>query len=450
MRGDGDGSVLFVTDGTSGAVPSEHLSDRSLSLLPDLPRLFDELTRNRVDCLVLPATVGDQRGVDIARGVTALFPALPIVVVGRADPPADLDVVVVDATALDDPAVADAVRDCLDGAAPAVAGRDPSPMETLLLSLFDEMPHHLYAKDEAARHVMLGRGFNEPTDRLGLTDPEVDDLADEHGTAAYRDELSLVEGERDVIDVVEFLDLDAEYVRTCKVPWTGADGEIRGLIGLTQDITARKQSEHALRRQHERLVKVALVAAHELRNELQATYGHLDRAAEAGADLSALADSLSRIESLVDTVVQLSEREPVASDPEPVWLSRLSREVWDTLAGDDATLEVAADARVVADPESASLLLQILFRNALEHAGPAVTVTVGTTDDGFFVADDGPGLSAGSPERVFDAGYTTVEGNTGLGLYVAGKVAGDQGWTLSASSRAGGARFDVTNVDLAE
>jgi len=50
--------------------------------------------------------------------------------------------------------------------------------------------------------------------------------------------------------------------------------------------------------------------------------------------------------------------------------------VWDSLPTDDATLTVGSDARIVADLESLSLFLQILFDNALEHAGSDVSVTV--------------------------------------------------------------------------
>jgi signal transduction histidine kinase len=324
-------------------------------------------------------------------------------------------------------------------------------METLLLSLFDGVPDHLYAKDADARHVMLGSGFDEPTDRLGLTDPEVDELQEKHGEAALRDEMDVIEGATDRIEVEELLDLDAAYVRTNKVPWYDADGDVRGLVGLTQDITERKVREHDLRRQHERMVKIALVAAHEFRNELQIAQGQLDLIESDRDPVERLDESLTRTEAIVDMVVDLSSKETTVEDPQPIWLSRLSREVWDTLADCEATLDVAEDSRVVADQEAASLLLQFLFQNAIEHGGPTVTVTVGATETGFYVADDGPGIDVESPDRVLDPGYSTVEGNTGFGLYIANTVAEDHDWTLSVAERSdGGMRFDIENVDLGD
>ena len=270
--------------------------------------------------------------------------------------------------------------------------------------------------------------------------------------------MDVIEEKTDRIEVEEFLDLDASYVRTRKMPWYDSTGDVQGIVGHTQDITDRKLREHAFRRQNERMVKVALVASHELRNELQIAYGQLEELADCDGPTADIEESLSQISAIIDTVVELSTNDlndPVQHDEieqaprrEHVWLSRLSREVWETLAGSEACLTFDGDTRIVADQESAGLLLQILFQNALEHAGPSVTVTVSTTTDGFFVADDGPGIDVEPLERVFDAGHTAVAGNTGFGLYVARRVAADQGWTVTAAeSESGGARFDIGNVD---
>nr|WP_246308121.1 response regulator [Halobaculum salinum] len=53
-----------------------------------------------------------------------------------------------------------------------------------------------------------------------------------------------------------------------------------------------------------------------------------------------------------------------------------------------------------ADPDRLHQLLENLLRNAVEHAGPAVRVGVGTLADGrgFYVADDGPGIAEGDVE----------------------------------------------------
>ena len=104
----------------------------------------------------------------------------------------------------------------------------------------------------------------------------------------------------------------------------------------------------------------------------------------------------------------------------------------------------------MADGTHFQRLLENLFGNAVHHAGPEVSVTFGTTADGFYVADDGPGIPPEQRERVFERGVTGGNG-TGLGLDIVSEVAGAHGWTVDVGeSEAGGARFDVTAVEWVE
>ncbi|WP_121820102.1 ATP-binding protein [Halostella salina] len=71
------------------------------------------------------------------------------------------------------------------------------------------------------------------------------------------------------------------------------------------------------------------------------------------------------------------------------------------------------------------------------------TVRIGETDDGFFVADDGPGIPEDERDTVFESGYTTRKNGTGYGLAIVQQVAEAHGWTVELTdSAAGGARFE--------
>jgi signal transduction histidine kinase len=100
-------------------------------------------------------------------------------------------------------------------------------------------------------------------------------------------------------------------------------------------------------------------------------------------------------------------------------------------------------------------LFENLFENAVEHAGEAVTVRVTpiTTADegaGFAVVDDGPGIPPAARDRVFEP-RETLDGGTGLGLAVVARVVEAHGWQVRVTdaSDGGGARFEVTGLDLA-
>ena len=105
----------------------------------------------------------------------------------------------------------------------------------------------------------------------------------------------------------------------------------------------------------------------------------------------------------------------------------------------------------MADESRLQQLFENLFRNAVEHAGPDVRVTVGATTDGLYVADTGPGIPPSKRERVFETGYTTEGKGTGFGLSIVQQIAAGHGWEIQVTEAdGGGARFDITGIEFAE
>jgi signal transduction histidine kinase len=150
-------------------------------------------------------------------------------------------------------------------------------------------------------------------------------------------------------------------------------------------------------------------------------------------------------------------------------LSEISETVaacWRTVETPGADLRLDAGTVLRADPSRLRQLVENLLRNAVEHgsagdaSGGAVgrdppdavsTVTVGETADGFYVADDGPGIPPDERERVFESGHTTARGGTGLGLAIVERIADAHGWTVAAAESAdGGARFEFGGVTFAD
>ena len=205
-----------------------------------------------------------------------------------------------------------------------------------------------------------------------------------------------------------------------------------------------------LERQNERLDGFASLVSHDLRNPLNVVRGRIDLlAAETDTDhVDPIRRSVDRMEQIIDDMLALAREGQVATDLELLSLSTTAEDVWADFDPDEATLVVTGDRELQADYGALCEIFENLYRNALEHAGDDVTVTAGPLDDGFFVADDGPGIPADERAQVFEYGYTTDRDGTGYGLPIVERIADAHGWSVQvAESADAGARFEITGVE---
>ncbi|MFB6251251.1 MAG: sensor histidine kinase [Halobellus sp.] len=136
---------------------------------------------------------------------------------------------------------------------------------------------------------------------------------------------------------------------------------------------------------------------------------------------------------------------------EPVALDEIAGAAWRTVESPSASLNAETDQTVRCDPTRLQQLLENLYRNAVEHGGAEIAVTVGEVADGFYVEDNGLGIPEDKREEVFEPGYSTATDGTGFGLRIVKQVAEAHGWTVRVTeSDAGGARFEVTGVEFAD
>ncbi|WP_415379070.1 GAF domain-containing protein [Halosimplex sp. TS25] len=241
---------------------------------------------------------------------------------------------------------------------------------------------------------------------------------------------------------------------------------------------ARRERE--LARQNERLEEFAGVVSHDLRNPLNVAAGRVEIAGNEheSEHLAVATDALERMEELITDLLSLARQGAAVDEREQADLGALVDQAWATVDAPEATLRIdgvpgsnatggssesgpqertdgvpGSNATedelgaVECDPSRVRQLLENLFRNAVEHGGADVTVTVGRTADGFFVADDGPGVPADSRDEIFDVGFSTDDRGTGFGLNIVEQIARAHGWDVSVGESAdGGARFEFTGV----
>lgn len=155
------------------------------------------------------------------------------------------------------------------------------------------------------------------------------------------------------------------------------------------------------------------------------------------------------MEKLIDDLLTLARNGSEIDDVEPVAPGQLARETWEFVGTAGGTLSIDTDQTMMADRSRLRQLLENLFRNAVGHGGDEVAVTVEELDNGFYVTNDGRGIPADEREVVFEEGHSTNPNGTGFGLTIVQETIETYGWkTRITESATGGARFEITGVDL--
>ncbi|MEZ3170117.1 PAS domain S-box protein [Halorubrum sp. RMP-47] len=233
-------------------------------------------------------------------------------------------------------------------------------------------------------------------------------------------------------------------------PVIGESGVHYGRLWMFRDITQQKERETELERQNDRLEEFASVVSHDLRNPLNVAQGRLELSMEEcdSKHLSRVEDALERSQTLIDDLLTLARDGREVSNIEAVNLEILADSCWHNVATGEATVRVETDRTIRADRSRLQRLLGNLYRNAVDHGGNDVAVTVGDLADGFYIEDDGPGIPADEQDDVLKSGYSTTEEGTGFGLNIVQRIVESHGWEMRiAESSTGGARFEIIDVE---
>jgi signal transduction histidine kinase len=215
------------------------------------------------------------------------------------------------------------------------------------------------------------------------------------------------------------------------------------------DVSTLRERERALERQNDRLESFASIVSHDLRNPLNVAQGRVELAREEhDSEHLAIAERAhERMTTLIDDILTLTRDGRSVESVEPLALAEIARGAWEVVETDGATLEIEGDGRILGDSSRFRQLFENLFRNSIEHNDGSITVRVGRSADGFYVADDGQGIPDADRDRVFEAGYTTGEDGTGLGLNIVQEIVTAHGWTIEVhEADGGGARFTIRGV----
>jgi PAS domain S-box-containing protein len=210
------------------------------------------------------------------------------------------------------------------------------------------------------------------------------------------------------------------------------DGETKGIIAVFVDTTKQRQYENTSEVLN-RLLR------HDLRNELNIMYGHIQRAQSAETDEEA-DESLERARDKIVDIVHKSERardlrdlletshsasnRPVRLD---VVLNNKVVEVMHGFSDAEYRFEVFPEVTVVADdllPRAIEAILEnAVIHNDKETPVVEVGVEIGERDVVVSVADNGPGVPESQRDLIFGREeFDQLHHGTGISLFFADSV----------------------------
>jgi rsbT co-antagonist protein RsbR len=145
----------------------------------------------------------------------------------------------------------------------------------MLRTLINKLPDHIYAKDREGRFLLVNEaqahymGAETPEELIGKSD--FDFYPPELARQYLADEQALLESGQPLIDHEEpNIDRQAgeeTWTSTTKVPFRDSRGRVVGIVGISRDITGRKQAEEALEKAYAEVEKQVEERTAELQRE---------------------------------------------------------------------------------------------------------------------------------------------------------------------------------------
>jgi len=363
--------------------------------------------------------------------------------------------------------------------------RQLNSRKQLLQALLDAIPDHIFYKDTEGTYLGCNQTFAErfvgcPKDqiighseRIFFPDPA---LAERFG----RSDSELIATDTSLTYELPYTLADGKQVvlETIKTPFHDSFGQIAGLIGVSRDITERKNLEEQLRHSQkmEAVGQLAGGVAHDFNNILTAIIGYASLMQfEIGPDnpqsdkLSQILLSAERATSLVQTLMAFSRRETLTASSHDLntivgnlrdFLQRIiTEDIHFRLTCCESALDVYVDSGQI---EQALTNLVTNAKDAMPRGGQlSITTQPYELEDSFVrthgygvpgsyalitVEDNGHGMNEETRKRIFEPFFTTkdVGKGTGLGLAIVYGIVKQHKGFINVSSEPGqGTAFKI-------
>lgn len=275
---------------------------------------------------------------------------------------------------------------------------------------------------------------------IGKTD--FDFLPEEEAQRCWKDELWIMQTGEAIVDKEEELtrpDGTKSWVSVSKFPWRDVDGEIIGVIGISRDISERKELR-------ENILRMLSIATHDMRGPLatvgmiisglaKGLYGPVDKSVR--ETLGEVSQRLLRLEGIVRDYLTTSsilgakvgakEKLDLSQDIiEPIIEELTSSIKAKGLIIDNSFGGVPGNRIFVKANKSHLRIVYLnLFENAIRHTPPGGTIAFGFEDKEEIyrlnVYSSSTPINSDDKEKIFEMSVSG-SGSTGLGLSIAREI----------------------------
>ncbi len=350
----------------------------------------------------------------------------------------------------------------------------------LLRLVLDTIPQAVFWKDRECTYLGCNKtfallaGLRDSAEVVGKTDFDLP--WQRHESEAYQaDDRAVIAGgvaKTHIVETQRAADGVERWVDTSKLPLRDAEGKSIGVLGVYEDITARKRMEEDLRERNEELLRFSYTVSHDLKSPLvtiQTFLGYLEKDLERGdrervkADFGYINRAAIKMLELLEELLELSRIGRKMNPPEEVPFTALVQAALDAVAGQIAERGVQVDvARTAVVLRGDRVRLTEVFQNLIDNAvkfmgeqtAPRIEVGFEEKDHEFifFVRDNGAGIDPrhqGKLFGLFEKLHPGTPGN-GMGLALVKRIIevhGGRIWAESAGPGQGATfRFSIQGI----
>ena len=351
--------------------------------------------------------------------------------------------------------------------------------EQLLQTLIDHLPLNVFVKDTESRKILVNKAECEysqvktPSDVLGKSDFDLFDP--EMARISREEDLQVMASAQAIINRETYHTIGNKTTEflTSKVPFFNSEGKVKGVIGMSMDISDRKKQEREKQelleltaKQNDQLMNFAHIVAHNLQSNASniAMLIEFDRKEKEAVRKQQLSEMLLQAsDNLMDSLANLNELVN-SSLKKPLGKKRLNLklEVEKCLANISAQInyhdirvdtQIPDHAEVKMTPAYMDSILLNLLSNAIKYRKTDETAEIrlklipNQRFTQLLVEDNGKGVDIKKyGDRIFGL-YKTfhhIENSRGIGLYLTkNQIENSGGYILMCSEEGQGSTFSV-------